>query len=424
MASQRAVLPADGVVGARATAARASSNALNAVERLAGGLGTAVLALVVLVLVAGTLVACLVGIGVLVAPAAITAVHAVADRERARLDRWGPEVPQPGPRPTALRAAMADPTTRRELRWLLGHATLGLLLGIAGIMLALVTLEDLSFPLWWVLLPDGATAGVFGLWSADRWLHAWYVSLTGLVWLALTLALTPYLARWQSRGGLRLLSPDAEADLSMRVAELTATRAAALDAHATELRRIERSLHDSTQNRMVAVTVLLGAARRAMTRDPAGAEDLMDQAQTAAEQALIELRAVARGILPPILADRGLTGALTGLASICPVPCQVDVDVPRRCAASVEATAYFVVSEALTNISRHSGASSAAVVVETRGDRLHVRVTDDGHGGADPERGSGLTGIRRRVDAHDGRLALTSPPGGPTTLEVELPCGS
>jgi signal transduction histidine kinase len=287
-----------------------------------------------------------------------------------------------------------------------------------------LTLEELSFPVWWVFLPDGATAGFFGLWPADRWLHAGYVALTGLGWLSLTVTFTPSLARWQSHRGLRLLSPDAEADLSMRVAELTATRAAALDAHATELRRIERSLHDSTQNRMVAVTVLLGAARRALTRDPAGAEALMDQAQTAAEQALVELRAVARGILPPILADRGLTGALTGLAGIAPVPCEVDVDVPGRCAASVEATAYFVVSEALTNIARHSGASSAAVVVQTREDRLHVCVTDDGHGGADPEHGSGLTGIRRRVEALDGRVALTSPAGGPTTLEVELPCGS
>jgi signal transduction histidine kinase len=106
------------------------------------------------------------------------------------------------------------------------------------------------------------------------------------------------------------------------------------------------------------------------------------------------------------------------------VPCRVDVDVPGRCAASVEATAYFVVAEALTNVAKHSGASSVAVTVRRDGGRLVLRVDDDGHGGADEVRGSGITGIRRRVEAYDGRLTLTSPPGGPTTMQVELPCGS
>jgi signal transduction histidine kinase len=210
----------------------------------------------------------------------------------------------------------------------------------------------------------------------------------------------------------------------LRITQLTATRAAALDAHATELRRIERSLHDGTQNRLVAVTVLLGAARRALARDPSGAEAILERAQNAAEQALAELRTVARGILPPVLADRGLAGALAGLAATCGVPCQVDVDVPGRCAASVEATTYFVVAEALTNISRHSRARHASVTVHRYGDRLYLHIDDDGRGGADERHGSGITGIRRRIEAHDGRLTLTSPPGGPTTFQVELPCGS
>jgi signal transduction histidine kinase len=189
------------------------------------------------------------------------------------------------------------------------------------------------------------------------------------------------------------------------------------------LRRIERALHDGTQNRLVAVTILLGAARRVLTRDPAAAEAILDQAQSAAEQALAELRAVARGILPPVLVDRGLAGALTGLAASCPVPCQVDVDIPGRCAASVEATAYFVVAEALTNVSRHSGATRAGVVVSSRNERLTITITDDGAGGADENSGSGLLGIRRRIEAHDGTLTVASPPGGPTTLTVDLPCG-
>ena len=124
-------------------------------------------------------------------------------------------------------------------------------------------------------------------------------------------------------------------------------------------------------------------------------------------------------ILPPVLADRGLADALTGLAAGCPVPCRIDVDVPERCAASVEATAYFVVAEALTNIAKHSGAEQATVTVRRRGDRLRLRITDDGRGGADEDGGSGLVGIRRRIEAHDGTLDLASPPGGPTTLKVE-----
>jgi signal transduction histidine kinase len=209
----------------------------------------------------------------------------------------------------------------------------------------------------------------------------------------------------------------------MRVAELTATRAAALDAHAVELRRIERSLHDGTQNRLVAVNVLLGAARRAVQRDPARADEILGRAQDAAEQALGELRTVVRGILPPVL-DHGLAGALDGLAASCAVPCRVVVDLPVRCAASVEATAYFVVAESLTNVVKHSGATAVAVTVRRERDRLVIGVDDDGHGGADEAHGSGLTGIRRRVEAYDGRLTLTSPPGGPTRIQVELPCGS
>ncbi|SDP41543.1 sensor histidine kinase [Lentzea jiangxiensis] len=172
------------------------------------------------------------------------------------------------------------------------------------------------------------------------------------------------------------------------------------------------------------MNVLLGAVRRAVDRNPAAAHAALDRAQDAAEQALSELRAVARGILPPVLADRGLAGALAGLASSCGVPCEMTVDVPGRCAASVEATAYFVVAEGLSNVTKHSGAASAVVEVSRKDDRLLLRIADDGRGGADERRGSGLTGIRRRIEAYDGRFTLDSPAGGPTTMRVGLPCGS
>jgi signal transduction histidine kinase len=400
--------------------------ALLALEQLPGALGTALLAVGVLLFGLLVAVTSLVGIGLLAVPAVLRGLHAVADRERARLGRWGAEVVPPGPLPEQLRAAAADPVTRRELRWLLGHATGGLLLSAVAVLLPLYAVRDLSFPLWWWAVPPGAATDSLTFWDVRDWRGVVPVVLLGVAWAALSLLVTRPAAALLAGRGRRLLDAAPDTDLPLRIVQLTATRAAALDAHATELRRIERSLHDGTQNRLVAVTVLLGAARRAVSRDPAAAEEILERAQSAAEEALAELRTVARGILPPVLADRGLAGALSGLAASSVVPCtvEVEVDVPVRCAASVEATAYFLVAEALTNASRHSGATAIAVDVRTADQRLHVRVTDDGSGGAVEGAGSGLVGIRRRVEAHDGTLLLTSPPGGPTTLTAELPCGS
>ncbi|WP_320064377.1 sensor histidine kinase [Micromonospora sp. RTGN7] len=397
---------------------------LDALERLVGGLGTAVLALVALVLLLFTAAACLVGVGLPAVPYALRVLRLVADRERHRLSRPGAELPGGGPPPGSLRAAATDRGVRRELPWLVTHATLGLFLGLLGLVLPINVLRDGSFPLWWRLLPEGEATASIGFPVVRDTVGALGVSLLGVGWLVLVLFATPALARLQEVPGRRLLAPEPGGDLVLRVAELTATRAAALDAHVTELRRIERALHDGTQNRIVGVSVLLGAARRAVARDPAGADAILERAQSAAEEALAELRAVVRSILPPVLTDRSLPDALASLAATCPVPVRVDADVPGRCAASVEATAYFVVAEALTNIARHSGARRATVLVRRAGDRLLLTVTDDGHGGAGERLGSGLLGIRRRTEAHDGTLTLTSPPGGPTTVEVSLPCGS
>ena len=397
---------------------------LVALEQLPGALGTAFLALGVLLFGLVAAVTSLVGVGLLLLPVALRGVHGVADRERARLARWGTEVVGPPPPAERFRDAVRDPATRRECRWLAGHATGGLLLSTVAVLLPIYAVRDLSFPLWWWAVPPGQATDSLTFWDVRDWPGVTLVVLLGLAWTALSVLVTRPIAALLAFRGRRLLAGDPSADLSLRIAELTATRAAALDAHATELRRIERSLHDGTQNRLVAVTVLLGAARRAVPRDPEAAAEILERAQTAAEQALAELRSVARGILPPVLADRGLAGALSGLAATSAVPCTVDADVPVRCAASVEATAYFVVAEALTNVSRHSGAGRATVAVRSRGERLTVSVTDDGAGGATEGSGSGLVGIRRRVEAHDGTFTLTSPPGGPTTLTAELPCGS
>lgn len=394
----------------RSLAVGTATIAAAALGQLVSGLGTAVLAPFVL-------------LWLVLAPGGVRVLHALAGMERARLARWGPEVIAPAPPPTRLWAAFADPTTRRELLWLVRHLVVGLPLGLLGFVLPVLAVRDIAFPLYWRLTPKDATATSIGVGVAHSWPEALAVCLLGVGWIAIMLGLTPGMARLQASPGRRLLSAGPDADLSLRVAELTATRAAALDAHATELRRIERSLHDGTQNRIVTVTVLLGAARRMVARDPAGADELLERAQSAAEQALAELRTVSRSILPPVLADRGLAGALTGLAAESAVPCTVDVEMPRRCAASVEATAYFVAAEALTNIAKHSEASRATITVRASGSRLLLRITDDGRGGADEHAGSGLTGIRHRLAAHDGTLRLTSPPGGPTVLEADLPCG-
>ncbi|MDG4809423.1 sensor domain-containing protein [Micromonospora sp. WMMD1120] len=397
---------------------------VEALERLVGGLGTATLALGALLWAAIVAVACLVGVGLLAAPGAVRAVRFVADRERARLSRWGDPIPTPGPAPAGLRTAARDPFVRRELGWVALYSVIGLITGLVGLSLPIYAVQDVTFPLWYRLIPADAGAPTIVWWRIEDLPDALAVGLLGVGWLAAAIWFGPVLARIQAWPSRWLLSPPPGVDLSLRVAELTATRAAALDAHAVELRRIERSLHDGTQNRLVALNVLLGAARRAVRRDPDRADEILGRAQDAAEQALGELRTVVRGILPPVLDDRGLAGALAGLAGSCSVPCRLEVDVAVRCAASVEATAYFVVAEALTNVVRHSGASQVDVAVRRERGRLLVSVEDDGRGAADETRGSGLTGIRRRVEAYDGRMTLTSPSGGPTRMDVELPCGS
>jgi len=408
---------------------------VDAIEQLVGGFGTAVLALVALLWVVVCAAACVVGVGFWMLPTALRAVRLVADRERSRLSQIGPVVLGPAPLPHGLRDALRDSSVRRELAWLPCGATLGLALGAIALTLPLNAARDATFALWWMAVPEELRQPSFSGWVVETWPGAIAVTLAGFAWVAVAVGLEPPMARLQAWPGRRLLGPRPGTDLALRVAELTATRAGALDAHAAELRRIERSLHDGTQNRIVAVSVLLGAAQRALLRDPAAAGPLLERAQDAAEQALVELRAVARSILPAVLEDRTLGDALSGLAATSPVPCRLDIADIGRCAASVEATAYFVVAEALTNVVRHSGARSSVVTVRRDDDRLEVTVHDDGTGGA-AERaagerdrdgaggGSGLAGIRRRVQAHDGTFTLTSPVGGPTTLEVTLPCGS
>jgi signal transduction histidine kinase len=214
------------------------------------------------------------------------------------------------------------------------------------------------------------------------------------------------------------------AALANRVDELSARREQLVAVVEAERRRIERDLHDGAQQRLVALAMNLGMAKEKFDKDPAAARALVEEAHADAKHAMVELRNLARGIHPAVLSDRGLDAALSSLAGKAPVPVAVTVSVPERPPASIETTAYFVVAEALTNIAKHAGATRAAVNVARQNGHLKVEVTDDGIGGADATRGTGLAGLVDRVTAVDGTVHLSSPAGGPTILTVELPCAS
>ena len=277
----------------------------------------------------------------------------------------------------------------------------------------------LALPFYNKYLPAG------GAKLGDTVLRGTSVTVTsalGLVVLIVAAQVTRSFGIADAAMSRRLLGPPS--DLAARVTELETSRERVVDAAEAERRRIERDLHDGAQQRLVALAMELGRAQAKFTDDPDGARKLVDQAHAEAKEALTELRNLVRGVHPPVLTERGLDAALSGLAALCPVPVEVHVDVPVRPKSSVEAVAYFVVAEALTNVAKHSRASHAKVVVEGHGypGTLTVMISDDGIGGADAH-GPGLSGLADRVSGVDGRLLVESPAGGPTIIAAELPCG-
>ncbi|MFC6897566.1 sensor histidine kinase [Nonomuraea dietziae] len=324
------------------------------------------------------------------------------------------------------RQLLDDRENRRDLRWVLQHIVIGLAAGLGALCCV-------SFPVgglvaatsWWLFPVDEPMTVLLGVpvteWGTALGLGAVQVALGGaLAWWAM-----PSLARWEARVSLAALEPSAEDQLAERVGELTESRAGVLDAHGAELRRIERDLHDGTQARLVAIAMRLGVAREALPDDDSGTlARLLREAHEGTEVAMTELRDVIRTMYPPILADRGLEGALASLAAGSAVPAELDLGELGRLPAAVEAAAYFIVAETLTNAAKHSGATRATVRMSRHDGRLIVEVTDDGIGGADESRGTGLVGIRRRAAALDGTVLVSSPLGGPTAITVGLPCAS
>ena len=380
------------------------------------GTATGIASIVVVVLLfAGALLG--------LAPTAIGWVQRLAAVERARAGRLlGTPVPQLPPTPdSGSVAVLASPAFRRELRAVAVHAGLGTLAGSVAVGAPAGLLQNIVVAVLWPIIP-GATTSLDV--PVDSLPTAWLAVLTGLGYAAVGIVVVPPLGRWYARSSARRLAPP-EPSLVERLAEVTATRAAALEAHGTELRRIERDLHDGTQNRLVAVVMHLGMVERALQRDPGTALPLVRTAQDAAGDALAGLREVVRHIYPPVLADRGLAGAVATLVASCPIPGRLEDEPLDRAPAAVEAAAYFAVAEALSNAAKHSGAEHVVVRLRTADAVLHVEVRDDGSGGAEAAEahgtGTGLTGIRRRVAAFDGTTELVSPPGGPTVLRIALP---
>ena len=330
----------------------------------------------------------IVWVGALFLAVAIPATRALANAHR----RMAAEVlgtPQPAPYAPLeglspvkkIQTVALDPMTWRDLGWMLMVMTVGFAISLIAVILLLAVAT------WWI----------------------WYYAIGPLMRLRASLD------QW-------LLSPGATERLERRVEQLTETRADAVDHSAAELRRLERDLHDGAQARLVALSLSLGMADSMMDKDPETARRLVSDARETTDAALGELRSVVRGIHPPVLADRGLSGAVEALALDMAIPVQVDGRLDGRPPAPVESAVYFAVAECLANVGKHAGAANAWIRLDHADGVLRVEVGDDGAGGADPARGTGMTGVMRRLGTFDGTMMVSSPAGGPTIVTLEVPC--
>ncbi|WGX95704.1 histidine kinase [Nocardioides sp. L-11A] len=341
-------------------------------------------------------------LGVVPATAALTAVHR---RLSGRL--LGEAIPAsyaPTRGATLIRPAhwLRDPARWRDFGFLCFAAT-------GGFVISMLPLALLTTPITWLVLA----------FTAGDWAWVLLLVLSGPLLLTWWVTTEP-LVRSRARVERAILGHDRVAVLAERVERVEESRAETLDHSAAEVRRIERDLHDGAQARIASVGMSVGLAEKLLRTDPEGAAALLREARETTMDALDDLRSVVRGIHPPVLADRGLAGAVEALALALPVPVAVAVDVPRL-PAPVESAAYFAVAECLANTVKHAGASRAWVSGSYAGQRLRLVAGDDGRGGADPV-GSGLAGVARRLAAFDGTVTVDSPAGGPTTVRMEVPC--
>ncbi len=370
-----------------------------------------------------------VGVGVLLLATAATLGVPVGALERRRL-RWVDPLPLPDPHGSLagvsaaawFRTRLRERATWRELGYTVLLATVVTAVGVGFVaLLGLSALLTAVPVIVWAIAPDTVML-VPGEPIADP-VSALPGTVAGLLGLTVSAYGGGLLAGAQARVAWLLLSARDE-DLHNRVIELTRSRARLIDAFEAERRRIERDLHDGAQQQLVALTMTLGLAEMELRGQDSSAAELVSRARGEARRALDQLRDLVRGIHPQVLTDHGLTAAVAEVALRNPIPVTVDIDLPRRLPPAVESTAYFSVTEALTNASKHSGASRISVVGRVDGDRFILLITDDGRGGADPAAGAGLRGLADRLAIQRGRLIVSSPLGGPTQLRVEVPCSA
>ena len=374
--------------------------------------------LALLVLAAGL------GIGRFFGPATLEAMRRLTNLTRRLAGEWcGVPIaefhrPSAGPGDEKLsfidrlKVLFTDVSTWRDLLWVTVNVVLGWVLAAASAVLIVVGLVVFIGPVLTHAIPPPAFPGN----TRPNLL------VLGAVMTVLGVSAAPWLLRGYGLLAGSILAPAGKAELALRVHQLSQTRTEALDTGAAEIRRIERDLHDGAQARLVAMGMTLDAAGQIIDTNPVAARALLVEARDASVKALAELRDLVRGIHPPVLADRGLAEAIRALALDSPMPINLASDADGRPPALVESAAYFAVSELLANVSKHAEARQTWIDIRHTDGMLRIGVTDNGHGGADPARGSGLRGIERRLAPFDGVLAVSSPPGGPTAVTMEIPC--
>jgi signal transduction histidine kinase len=363
----------------------------------------------------------IVGLAILVATLAAWRGMAAVERGLAR-GLLGVPVPPPADRRDLpplerIQRWVRDPVTWKSLVFVALKFPLGVIAFCAVAGLGWVALVLLFSP----VIVLGTTVTVFG-WIVTSPAQALPLCALGAPAVLLVLHLSNGLA-WLWALFARVMLGPSTVQLHERVDDLRDARARLIAAADAERRRIERDLHDGAQQHLVALSLTLGMAESRLKSDPAAVGPLISQAREEAALAVKELRDLASGIHPALLTERGLGPALDALAARAPVPTTVDGVPAQRLPAAVESAVYFVTAEALTNVAKYAGAMSASVGLTTEHGRLRLIVRDDGAGGADPSSGSGLRGLRDRVEALDGQFHVDSPPGLGTTLIAEIPIG-
>lgn len=368
----------------------------------------------------------LLGVGLVAALGPLIAVP-VAKLERARL-RMVDARPaaathqQPAPGPLSwLRARYASAAAWREVGYACLLATVAPVLSIAALLVAPLVVAFVASPFLVMAQQPGGDPVAVGFGQVATVGETLPYVIGGVLLLPLVPYLLTLVAGGQAAAARALLLGGPAEQLRAELVEVSRSRVRLADAFEAERRRVQRDLHDGAQPRLVSLTLQLGLARLDLPPDSPAA-DSVAAAHEQAKQLMAELRDLIHGIQPQVLTDLGLPAAIGEIADQSPIPVTVDVDLPDRLPSQVEDTAYFVVAEALTNVAKHSGASRVSVTARRRCDELTVEISDDGHGGADPHRGTGLTGLADRVAVAGGRMLLSSPDGGPTILRVELPC--